>query len=204
MNLDGDSEGRSDGLPSGWLSCVAAADFLTAPARARRREIDALPTRPDNDEPIRFGFSSRVYGEEEFLAEKGVPINEPQNRSIRELEAPVSQFANSHRNSPPSVEQIRSALPSLRVLFDALELSPDTNVHPDQHHHALAALTEACVTVASSNDLRCEEPAGAFARTVLLRSSHDPDPAHNPEYDAQFDKSPSWVVRPYGSTPHKE
>jgi hypothetical protein len=41
-------------------------------------------------------------------------------------------------------------------------------------------------------DLSCEELVGAFTQAVILGASYHPDPMHNPEYDAHFDKSPAW------------
>jgi hypothetical protein len=41
---------------------------------------------------------------------------------------------------------------------------------------------------------RYDNEPGAFAGSVLLQASFYPEPTHNPEFDAQFDKNPHWGV----------
>lgn len=174
------------------LACLASNDLSTELARARRAELEAAASLPSNEEPVRFRFGSRSFGEEEYLAEQGVPVQEEPNRRIRSLEAPVQAFTALHRNSPPSPGESADALPAFSELLAAIHSADQTGVHQRQRDHALASLVEACSEVAAGDDLAMGSPVGVFCLALLLEASIHSDPAHNPESDASFDKSPSW------------
>lgn len=174
------------------LACLASHDLITASARARRAELDAAGSLPSNEEPVRFAFGSRPFGEEEYLAEQGVPVQDEPNRAMRLLEDSINAFSAQHRNSPPSATESASALPAFSKLLAAIRDADRNGVHERQRDHALASLVEACSEVAAGDDLPGGSPVGDFCASVLLEASTHPDPIHNPESDASFDKSPSW------------
>jgi len=76
-----------------------------------------------------------TYGEEEYLADEGVPVNAEPNRRIRLLEQPI-QDSPSNTNSAPTVEQTEAILPALRALHAALATAQADGVHPKQYDHA--------------------------------------------------------------------
>lgn len=174
------------------LACLTSNDLVTEFARVRRAELEAAGSPPNNEEPVRFRFESRPFGEEEYLAEQGVPIQEEPNRRIRSLEGPVKSFAAQHRNSPPSLSESSDALPAFSELLAAIRDADKSGVHERQRDHALASLVEACSVVAAGDGLTDGSPVGDFCMALLLEASEHPDPAHNPDSDASFDESPSW------------
>ena len=174
------------------LGCLAPSDLVTAGARDLRASLEAAGAVPGNDEPVRFRSWTRRFGEEEYLEEQGVPVNEEPNKVIRTLEAPVKAFAQEHRNSPPSVEQSAEMLGALSGLLQRIRSADADGVHERQRDHALATLTEACSVVVAGDGLKREHAVAEFCHVLLLEASENPDPIHDPESDAGFDSSPSW------------
>lgn len=192
---DGVSEERREGREherNRLLGCLADTELSTEEARRLLEQLKADKALPSNEPPVHFHSWSGPYGEEEYLRDQGVPVEAEANRNIRDLERPVKEFADKHLNSTPTLEEVSNIVPSLKLLREALILADTDGVHPKQCDHAWGELAAACNRIAKTEGLSCEEPAGAFARTVLLESRSHPVPDHDPEYDAQFDEHPSW------------
>jgi hypothetical protein len=174
------------------LGCLPAEAIVTEEAKERLRELETHGGPPPNQPPFRsFGWTG-TYGEEEYLADEGIPVNAEPNRRIRLPEQPIQEFTKQHPNSAPTVEQTEAILPALRALHAALATAQADGVHPKQYDHAWDCLAEACGLISKVDGLSCEPEAGAFARAVLLEAANYPEPIHQPEYDAQFDEHPSW------------
>ena len=47
------------------------------------------------------GVQTSTYGEEEYLAGQGVPVETEPNRRIRDIETPIKEFSKKHLNSTP-------------------------------------------------------------------------------------------------------
>lgn len=174
------------------LGCLLEVEPVTEEARQRLavlREQDAVP--PNEDDRPWIQMSSGTYGEEEFLADEGVAVDEEPNRRIRELEAPASEFASKFMNEEPSASDISAILPHLRTLHRALQAADTDGVHPEQASYAWGNLADACASVAKAKELPCSGEAGSFARGVLLEASRHPVPKPDPEGDAEFDR-PHW------------
>ncbi len=174
------------------LGCLSGAEFIISEARQLFEQLKANANLPTNTPPIRHGAVwSKAYGEEDYLREQGVPVEAEANHRIRELEAPVKEFASRHLNSPPTQEENLNLLPSLKTLHDLLA-KKDNHIHPKQSSYAWGPLAEACVCIATTDGLTPNDPSAAFAKLVLLEASLNPEPTPDPESDAQFDDSPSW------------
>jgi hypothetical protein len=130
------------------------------------------------------------YGEADYLADEGVPVDAEPNRVIRELEQPVREFADRHLNSVPSRAELEELLPALQALRGALARAGQDGVHPKQRDHAWGVLAEACARAERLEDLSCAGVRGSLVRAVLLEASVHPDP--QPEPDARFDENLSW------------
>ena len=174
------------------LGCLSGTEFVVPEARQLFGQLKANANLPANTPPIRHGpVWSKAYGEEDYLREQGVPVEAEANRRIRELEAPVKEFASRHLNSPPTQEENSNLLPSLKALHAELT-KKDHHIHPKQSSYAWGPLAEACACIATTDGLTPNDPAAAFAKLVLLEASHNSVPTPDPEFDAQFDNSPAW------------
>ena len=169
------------------LGCLADAEFVTHEARSLLADLQATNSVPPNEPLIRFGgWTGTPYGEEEYLADEGVPVNEEANRRLRDLEQPVKEFGDKYLNATPALEEVTAIFPSLQSLRAALSRADVDGVHPKQQAYAWDCLAGACSRIARMEGLSCEEPVGAFIQAVLLDASRHPDPVHNPEYDVHF------------------
>ena len=175
------------------LGCLPLGAVVTDEARRRLEELIRVNAVPPNKPSVRFSeVWSKPYGEEEYLKDKGVPVEAEPNRKIRELERPVKEFADKHLNTVPSLEEVNAILPALRELHTALVRANTDGVHPKQADYAWRNLVAACARIARAEGLSCEQDPGAFVKKVLLEASRCPEPQPDPQSDAQFDESPSW------------
>ena len=117
---------------------------------------------------------------------EGVPVEEEPNKRLRELEAPVEEFANVHLNEVPESEELAEALPHMKRLYTALRSAEADGVHEKQADYAWGILAEASAAIAKMEGLRCHEEAGAFVRTVLLEASGNRVPAVASDADERF------------------
>ena len=174
------------------LGCLSGAEFLVPEARRLFEQLEADANLPPNIPPItRRAVWTKAYGEEDYLREQGVPVETEANRRVRELEAPVKEFTSKHLNSPPTQEESSNVLPSLKALHDQLA-KEDNYIHPKQSSYAWGPLAEACSCIATQDGLTSNNPSATFAKLVLLEASFNPEPTPDPEFDAQFNESPSW------------
>jgi hypothetical protein len=174
------------------LGCLTDVELVTEEAQRLLEQLKGSNAVPSNKPPVHFETWSSPYGEEEYLRDKGVPVEAEANRKIRDLERPVREFADKHLNSTPTLEEVSILVPSLQALYDALSRAETDGVHPEQSDHVWGTLGAACGRIARTEGLSYETPAGSFVKAVLLKASHHAVPAHNPEYDAQFDEHTSW------------
>jgi hypothetical protein len=174
------------------LGCLADAELVTEEAQRVLGQLRASNAVPSNEPRALFETWSGPYGEEEYLRDQGVPVEVEANRKIRELERPVKEFADKHLNSTPTLEEVSTVLPALQTLYEALFRAEADGVHPKQRDHGWGCLAAAGGRIARADRLTCEEPAGSLVKAILLEASRHAEPAHHPEYDAQFDEGPSW------------
>lgn len=168
------------------LGCLPADGLVTPECRERFSVLSAEDAVPPNEDDVIFEFFSREFGEEEYLAEEGVPVDAAPNRRLRDMEAPVKEFANTHINEIPESEELAEIFPHMRQLHTALRSSKADGVHEKQAHYAWGNLAEACAAVARMDGLRCDEETGAFVRTVLLEASEDQEPVVAGDADEPF------------------
>jgi hypothetical protein len=174
------------------LGCLAEADLVTDGARRLLADLRARQAIPPNEPEVRFGVTAAPYGEEEYLADEGVPVEAEANRNVRDLERPVRQFVDRPSGSAPSPSEIETVLPTLQALRAALATADTDGVHPRQRDHAWGELAGACALISKSEMTSCSDPAGRFLRDVLLEGSTYPEPRPDPQNEAGFDEGPSW------------
>lgn len=175
------------------LGCIPKSDLVSDEAKQLLTKLVALHAIPANEPPVGVGeLTSRPYGEKDFLAEMGVPVDSKSNRRIQELEQDVKEFGDKHLNSIPTRTEVADVLPAIRKLYDALLDGDRDGAHQAQQDYAWGVLTAACSRVTRIQDFPREDSEDRFVLKLLLKASNHPIPAANPEHDDQFDKNPSW------------
>ena len=171
------------------IGCLLPEMIETEKVKEIFKELTSQGEMPDNEPLFRFGgLQTRPYGEEEYLAGEGVPIEAEPNKRIRDIEIPIKKFNEKHLNSTPTIEEIRDLFPILRSLSDALLAEDANGAHPKQRDYAWGCLAEACVRVAKSKSISCEDEIGLFVKEILLKAAHHAVPTFDPEYDSRFDE----------------
>ena len=174
------------------LGCLPERELVTSESREHLSALRAADAVPRNDDGVTIRAGSRKFGEAEYLAHEGVPVEEEPNKRLREIEAPIKEFANTHANKPPESRELAEALPDMRRLYTALRSSKAAGVHEKQEDYAWGSLAEACAAIAKMGDLRCHEEASAFVRTVLLEASRNRVPTiDSDDADERF-VDPAW------------
>ena len=179
------AERRRDQL----LGCLPNCGLVTAECRERLSALQAENAVPPNEDGVKMEFFSREARDVDFLTEAGVPVEEEPNRHLRELEAPVKAFAETHLNEAPEPQEFAEALPHMRRLHKALRSAEADGVHKEQADYAWARLAAACAAAARMEDLRCDEDAGVFVRTVLIDASSNDVPVAESDADERFVKA---------------
>ena len=183
---------RGEAIRDRLPGCLSPQDLVTVEAKDLLAQLVVEQRVPSNEPPVTFHSYSRTYGEVELLRDQGIVVESEPNANIRRLEQPAITFAAKYRNSNPTLEQIEEILPALLELHDALATAEADGVDVKQAEYATGVLAEACVCVTQASQLSCDSPAGSFVKRVLLELGHYPSPLHDPAYDAEFDKAPSW------------
>ena len=176
-----------------YWGCLPEEHLVTDAAKALLARLKAANDIPANAPAVEIGpVESRPYGEEEYLAGRGVPIAEAANKRIRELETPVEAFCTTYQNDEPSNDAVKSVLPDMRSLFRAISTADPDGVHPMQKDRATGVLFASAKHATRCDSLDCGNEDGRFIRQLLLEGGAHELPRPDPEYDAQFDKDPSW------------
>ena len=188
-----ENQDAAENIRNRLIGCLPPELIRTAPARALIQELNEQERIPPNAPRFRIGaFTRKGFGEREYLVEQGVPVEEEENQRVQRLEQPVKEFIKSHTNSSPTEEDARLILPHLQELHTALQTAQTDGVHPKQRDHAWDTLAEACEHLTKTEAISRDTELVGFVREVLLGASLYQDPPSVPEYDAHFDKSPSW------------
>ena len=171
------------------LGCLPEEHLVTDAAKDLLAKLKAEDDIPANVPAVRIGpVETRPYGEEEYLADRGVPIAEAPNKRIRELETPVEAFCTAYLNDEPSKDAVKNILPDIRSLYDAISTADADGVHPMQRDRTAGVLFASANRAAKCHGLDCGDEEGVFIRQLLLEGSVHELPKPDPEYDAQFDK----------------
>lgn len=178
------------------LGCLTPSLIVTDSVRELVADLASKDSIPANTPAFKFTSFKQVSGGDDFLASLGVDVEAEASRWLRDLEAPVRQFADRHLNSPPNEAAVEEALPAIRSLQQGIAVADGRGIHPAQKAYAFTALVSACVRVARSPALVCVEAAGALCRSVFLDGSVHPQPEFRAEMDSHFDDFAHWSPSP--------
>ena len=174
------------------LGCLAVEELTTNEARQLLEILMSQNLLPENDQLDGSVAWVSPYGEEEFLRDQGVPVDDQVNQDIRGLEKPIKEFGDKYLNSTPTLEDVNALFPDIERLHASLLPSEGQGVDPQQAGFAWGYLAMACSRIARVDALQCDDSIGSVVKSVLLEASRHQLPVHDPAYDEQFDRSPSW------------
>lgn len=176
------------------LGCLPRTLLVTAEARARLSDGEALPENHLREGPQVF---SRSYGEEEYLQDRGVAIDAPANRNIRELEKPLRELVSRLLNKWPEDQDVSQAVIGLNLLLVALSTAEADGVHPELIAHAWTTACEAARSCAKHQELPRLSERG-FIVDLLLKGSKSEVPV--PDAKDSFENSMSAGPSPRASS----
>jgi hypothetical protein len=151
---------------------------------------DGLP--PNTHRYRSGGVYSVPYSPVDDQRRRGEPVDEPVNVALRNLAEPISSFAGRYVNSTPTLAEIEELHGPLNNLRQALNEADANGAHLETKNSSEATLVAGCGAAAKCKELDCSSSLGLLVKEVLLQGLSSPIPEHHPEYDAQFDKHPSW------------
>jgi hypothetical protein len=146
-----------------------------------RQAIAALPALEDRRQTTE-DFTA-VYGEREFLEERGVDLDQSENARCREARDRVTPFVTLYRGQRPPVDAVEGILPLLRSLRIALS---DSAVHKEQARVGWDTLAQACELLAPVADLPSE--VVTFVRLAIVEALA----TDAGDFDSNFDEHLSW------------
>lgn len=175
------------------LGCIPLDLFATQDARRERERLDATGGPPPNAPDFSIGMAE-ILEEDESWRWRGVPIDEPQNRRIRDLTKEIRDGKpTSGEDAGFSHEEIAPIVARLHELDDLIRGTEQAGVHPDLSRNAHDHMVECCARLAKSAAFTTNTDAWAYVRNRLLAASNDPVPEHDPRQDASWDsQSPAW------------
>lgn len=174
------------------LGCLTVEALTTSEARQLLESLVSENLLPKNEQQNRLEQWISPYGEEEFLRDHGVPVDDPRNQEIRRLEEPVKEFGNKYLNSTPTSKSVKEVFPDIERLHASLLHLEGQGVDPQQAGFAWGYLAMACSRIARVDELQCDDSIDSMVKAFLLEASRHQLPVHDSTYDEQFDRSPSW------------
>lgn len=163
---------------------------VTSEARAFRAEMVSSGQQTVNEPLVKFSFSSKAFGEADWLQEQGADLEKPSNQQMRDVSASLEVFEKTYLNGVPSGEAVTEILPALEATN---RLLADTDA--DAPVVAMVRTRVASAAMAAARRMTPEEPGFELVRSVLL------DAARHPLIDGDEPKNedrdyPSWSPRP--------
>jgi len=174
------------------LGRLNPADLVTLQARHLLQELEAADKIPEPTPRPKIQVFSREIDERMVVEDMlGVSADKESHKNFLNVHRPVKTFYTQYSNTTPTVGEAETILPSLLALHEAIG-NQSGDVDSKLLVMASGTMAGACKVIAHIDKLDCESPVGRFAQSTLLELSHHPDPEHDPDHDAAFDKSPSW------------
>jgi len=175
------------------LGCIPKELLILPESITRTDELALSGGPPDNRPPfISRGFHQvSPYSQVDQMRERGVPVDDEANATLRQIGDRLWEFASNFNNKTPETADLEGIMAQLTLVSDALSAN-DPGVHPEVRNSAEANLIAAAAIVAKWKGLDCSTSLGQTAKSILFSGLDSPVPEHHPAYDAQFDRSPSW------------
>jgi len=175
------------------LGCIPSELIVTSQADETRKRLEATGGPPPNEPLFKIGEASfKEFTAAEYLREQGVPVDEPVNRRILDLVAPIKRFCEQYLNQAPPDEQLVTLHPQMLQLAEAIRTADRDGAHAEQKEYALGYLVQACSRIVTRQNLKKGEASVEFARQVLLDVTANAATEDSLQTSDSFDRSPSW------------
>jgi len=173
------------------LGCIPIDQVALPLSVGRIEELSERGGAPENRPPyVSSGFSVSPYSADDRLRERGVPIDEAPNAALRETSKRLWAFAGQFNNGTPTDADVENIEADIDEVWKVLS-SGAADIHEDVANSAEAELLAACAAIAKVKSLDCSSALGMKVRTILFWGLGSTQPCYEPEYDKQWDDSPS-------------
>ena len=179
--------------PPDSLLVDAAREIASRLSEEQREELQERPSGFS-------GLTTMTVTDEMFLAEKGVPVDAAPNRSLRELERPVKEFALRAKQKHHAEEgEWANGARALEALKQALLTAVADGAHPTQVESSWTSFAEACTEIAEAGEGPAFEAVRPLLRDCLLLAAETAEAGPAKNSSPQFDKHPSWSPNRHNS-----
>lgn len=148
------------------IGCLDASLLATPEARAHAAKLQAAGGPPPNRTEPRFQFGAVPFNEEDFLRDRGVPVDDSEHKRILSLMKTLQAFAIEFLNDGPPAERVETMLPAIRGLGG--EMPAIRNLHSELAQQAIIALVQAADTVLRSDTYIWDSETIDFLKAMLL------------------------------------
>ncbi|MCU1336692.1 MAG: hypothetical protein JWO19_2273 [Bryobacterales bacterium] len=158
------------------LGCIHRTLFITPEATARRDALDSSGGPPENrpDRGIVVTDGGGEFDPEEYLRDKGVPLEDPEHQRLRNLMRPLGAFNSEFLNGAPPPDRIAAILPIVRALnAEAVALQ---QVHQELRNQGFVDLVQTAAVILRSNEYKWDQETLALIRSIVLGAVGDSQP----------------------------
>ena len=124
---------------------------------------------------------------EDFLRDRGVPVDDPEHQRIHALIKPLQAFTIEFLNDGPPAERVKATLPAIRAL--EAEIPAIQRFHAELGQQAVATLLQAVDAVLRGKGDVWDSATIEFVKAILLRYVTEPSPASDPESTRQAESA---------------
>jgi hypothetical protein len=161
------------------FGCLDASLLATADGKAHAAALQAAGGAPVNRTDPRFEFGAVPFTPEDFLRERGVPVDDPEHQRLHALINPLQAFAIECLNDGPPAKRVETMLPAIRALES--EMPAILRLHAELGQQAVAALLQAVDAVLRGKGYAWDNATIEFLKALLLRCVTEPSPAPDPK-----------------------
>ncbi len=169
------------------FGCLDASLLVTPEGQAHAVALQAAGGAPINRTEPRFEFGAMPFTPEDFLRDRGVPVDDPEHQRIHALIKPLQAFTIEFLNDGPPAERVRATLPAIRAL--EAEMPAIQRLHAELRQQAVATLLQAVDAVLRGKGDVWDSATIDFVKAILLRYVTEPSPASDPESTRQAESA---------------
>lgn len=170
------------------LMCIPSERIRSATLSDLAHKLASEQVARKNEPYHRMSVSSRPFTTEDWMQEKGVDTQKPENAAVLTAIAELQKFEHRHLNDVPNSGESTAIEQSLGTLR---KLAIDDELPEALSEHARGTMCAVAETVLKDSSLDKESSIAQLCRSIVLSGAVDPSPAFEPKYHLPFDM-PSW------------
>lgn len=177
------------------ISQISLDLLVTDGAKKIKEEMDRNKEAVDNEPPFKIGeWSSKPYTERDWLKEKGVNIDEDDNKSLLAISDLVKKFCEDNLNKIPAQDEFYENWNNILALKNALATN-NKNYSERVIEVSLTHLASACEKILRNDILNQKSNVLNTCEEILHIAGNSKYPEYDPEYHKEFD-SLHWSPAP--------